>query len=361
MPIIDKHDTPAGLRDLPENSKFYDLWHEYIDGELAASTKGSGGGEFYDACEVNVDPIGYRTLVWMAFPRKALMRYRDDRNTAYERADFCRETVQDGYCGRLNVQDEYCEWHVTREGRKITKVTFVTETPEYWQRLWNADPACVVKLYQKLVSAEVRPADLVSADGTYNKQNPWNTDSGIVHFILGINNLNAALSLAQGSATSPDKDNYESSDNQSTSVDPRVPRDVGTLVRKGLSVTLRGPIGIYIAGWDDTGWTKPDGTPVGDYWRIVRGRPGQVLRLDYEVPASEGFAVGDIRIGGRPIQWGGQIAEHVTVSVGGLAGKRHADRLAWLRRLVGGAGDKDRTEGYHEEAGEGRRAGRREG
>ncbi len=39
-------------------------------------------------------------------------------------------------------------------------------------------------------------------------------------------------------------------------VDPRVKFDVGTLVRKGLSVTLRDPIGLYIAGWDDTGWTR---------------------------------------------------------------------------------------------------------
>jgi hypothetical protein len=74
--------------------------------------------------------------------------------------------------------------------------------------------------------------------------------------------------------------------------------------------------------WDDTGWTKPDGTPVGDYWRISRGTAGAALRLEYEVPAGEGFVVGDIRIGGRPIKWGGQIAEHVTVMVGGIAGTR---------------------------------------
>jgi hypothetical protein len=27
-------------------------------------------------------------------------------------------------------QEEYCEWHVTRDAGKITKVVFVTETPE---------------------------------------------------------------------------------------------------------------------------------------------------------------------------------------------------------------------------------------
>jgi hypothetical protein len=87
--------------------------------------------------------------------------------------------------------------------------------------------------------------------------------------------------------------------------------DGNTLARRGFSVTLREPVGIYMAGWDDTGWTRPDGSPVGDYWRITRGRPGEVLRLEYEVPAGEGFVVGDIRIGGRPVEYGGQLAEHI--------------------------------------------------
>jgi hypothetical protein len=46
------------------------------------------------------------------------------------------------------------------------------------------------------------------------------------------------------------------------------------------------------------------------------------VRLEYEVPASEGFVVGDIRIGGRPIEFGGQLAEHVTVMAAGIAGVR---------------------------------------
>ena len=55
---------------------------------------------------------------------------------------------------------------------------------------------------------------------------------------------------------------------------------------------------------------------------IVRGSPGQILRLEYRVPPGAGFVVGDIRIGGRRIEWGGQIAEHVTCTVGGVAGTR---------------------------------------
>ena len=79
--------------------------------------------------------------------------------------------------------------------------------------------------------------------------------------------------------------------------------------------------GPFIAGWDDTGWTTPEGAPAGDWWRVVRGVPGAALRVVYEVPASEGFAVGDLRIGGRPVDHGGQLAEHVTVAAGGVVGR----------------------------------------
>jgi hypothetical protein len=144
-----------------------------------------------------------------------------------------------------------------------------------------------------------------------------------VHLIQVINTLDAALGLAQGSVDSGGaRDNYVASPGPRTSVDPRVLLDIGTLERKGLWITLREPIGLYIAGYDDTGWTKPDGSPVGNYWQIVRGSPGQILRLKYEVPAGAGFVVGDIRIGGRRIEWGGQIAEHITCTIGGVAGRR---------------------------------------
>lgn len=60
-----------------------------------------------------------------------------------------------------NPQNEYCEWHVTRNAAgKITKAVFVTESPEYWQRLWDADRATVVNVYKALVDPAVTEADL---------------------------------------------------------------------------------------------------------------------------------------------------------------------------------------------------------
>jgi hypothetical protein len=311
MALIAQHDTPASLRDLPPGSVFYSDWHAYLESHLAASTPGSGGGEFYDASRVNVNLLAEHSLTWMAFPRRVLMPRRDNRTAAFIAAED------------RNVQDEYCEWRVTRNrSGKITKVVFVTESPEYWEQLWAVDRARVVALYRLLVSPAVVESDL-HIGGIYQRRNRWNTADGIVHLMQSINTLTAALGLAQGSANSaPARDNYEMPAVANTSVDPRVTYDVGALVRKGLSVTLREPIGLYIAGRDDTGWTKPNGAPVENFWRILRGSPGQILRLQYQVPPGKGFVVGDIRIGGRRIEWGGQIAEHITVTTAGIAGVR---------------------------------------
>jgi hypothetical protein len=87
----------------------------------------------------------------MTFPRQVLVAHRDDRRPAFVEAD--------GDVARRDPQNEYCEWHVTRNvAGKITKVVFVTESPEYWQHLWAADPSTVVTLYQSLVDPAVSEA-----------------------------------------------------------------------------------------------------------------------------------------------------------------------------------------------------------
>ena len=50
--------------------------------------------------------------------------------------------------------------HAKSQPGKITKLTFVTETPEYYQTLWNTDPNLVVSLYRTLVDPAVTQADL---------------------------------------------------------------------------------------------------------------------------------------------------------------------------------------------------------
>jgi hypothetical protein len=312
MPFVTRFETPGALRDAPAESQFYDKWHRRVSGLIKRVTPGSGGGEFFDPSESDFTPAAERTLVWMGFPRDLMVRkHRGDRKAAFAAGE------------NRDLQEEYLEWRVTRKRGKIRKVVFVTETPEYWRALGRHDRGLVVELYRDLVSPDVVEADLFSQRGAYKPRNKWNTSDGIVHYIQGINTLKAAIGLAQRSVkTGRARDNYDITEGDETSADPRVELDIGAISRKGLSLTLAEPIGLYIAGWDVTGWTKPDGSPVGNYWTIKRGVPGAALRVEYEVPPSEGFAVGDIRIGGRPIQTGGEIAEHVTVMIRGVAGTR---------------------------------------
>ena len=318
MALLPQFDTPASLRDAPAGSPFYASWSSFLANGLSAVTPGDSGGAFYDPTQTDVNVAATRMLTWIGFPRDVLLPgNRDNKPAAYAFAD--------ADVAFRNPQNEYFEWYVARNGAgKITKLTFVTETPEYYQTLWNTDPNLVLTLYQALVSPAVVLADLRSG-ANYNKFNRWNTTDGIVHYIQSINTLGAALGLAQGSVAAPPPfpDNFEArpgSATAPTAVDPRVGFDIHMLVRKGLYVTFRDPVGLYIIEWNDSGFTKPDGTPVGNYWKIVRGSPGMVLRLEYEVPAAAGFVVGDIRIGGHPIEYGGQVAEHITVSTSGTAG-----------------------------------------
>ena len=315
MPLVTRFDTPGSLRDLPAGHAFYDTWNTTVDELLSPPvTPGNPRGEFFDPSDSNLDVAGSRRLTWMGIPRaRMVVDSRDDRRAAFTAAED------------RDVQEEYLEWHVTRRADgKITKVVLVTETPEYWSALAGASRSRVVALYRDLVSSSATEAQIFSgAGGAYNPRNVWNTERGIVHYIQSINTLTAAVGLARGAVnTAPALDNFEAPGGAPTSADPRVALDLGVLSRRGLAVTLSEPAGLYMVDWDDTGWTKPNGRPVGDYWTVRRGSPEAALRLEYQVPASEGFVVGEIEIGGRPIEFGGQIAEHVTVMIGGVAGTR---------------------------------------
>lgn len=306
MPFVTRFDTPGSLRDAPEGSPFYDAWHDYIKGLIGLS---GAGDRFFDPNETDFSPAATRSMVWMGFPRNLLVSdNRDSRNAAFAAAE-----------DRM-LQNEYFEWHVTKSRGKITKIVFVTETPEYWSRLAQRHPEVVLRLYRELVDRRVTEADLFPS-GEYEPMNQWNTTRGIVHYVQRINTLELAIGLARSSARSASRvDNYDLNPGPPMSADARVLLDVGPIARAGLSVTLAEPIGLYILGWDTTGWSKPDGSPVGDYWTIRRGVPGASLRVELAVPKSEGFVVGDIRIGGRPIRTGGEVAEHVTVVARGIAG-----------------------------------------
>lgn len=310
MALLKRFDTPAMLRDLPSTSPFYDKWSTFISKIVGNTTKGDIG-TFYNPTKTDATIIGEKTLTWMGYSRELRINAETSGNRAASFAEAESDILK-----RI-PQIEYFEWRADRKDGKITKLTFVTETADYYQQLWAVDRTAVVKLYKKLVSSAVVEADL-HIKGVYNKFNKWNTTDGIVHYIHPVNSFNDAIGLFRDGIKSkpPFGDNYEATPalyNRPTSADPRLSFDSHTLIRKGHAISLKNPIGLYMVGWDNAGITHPDGSPADNYWKIVRGAPGMALRLEYEVPPAKGFVVGDLKIGGRAIEYGGQLAEHITV------------------------------------------------
>lgn len=336
MTLLTRFDTPGRLRDLPESSPFYDAWHQKISDMITNKAQSAllnaldpppPGSDFYNASVTDVNVAVTRPLVWMGFPRELVVAERKGVAPRDRRAAFVMGDVRGGPSvpGGLTTQLEYLEWFTERDDRgRITKVTFTTETPDYWTALFGAPGGSdrVLELYRELIGNPAIPlAEITDGSGHYDPLNVWNTARGIIHFICTrdpqVNTLEGAVILATDARVEPViSDNYQLAVTPDTSADPRIMNDTRGLARRALQITAADPVGLYIAGWDDTGWSKPDGTPVGDYWTIVRPAGASAppaLRLVYQVPPSEGFVVGDIRIGGRPIEFGGQIAEHLTV------------------------------------------------
>ena len=94
---------------------------------------------------------------------------------------------------------------------------------------------------------------------------------------------------------------------------------MNALARLGATITLSNPVGLYMDHIDLSGWEAPDGGPVTDLVSIVRGQPGMIERLEVQVPSERGFSVSDLKIAGEPIQYGGQIAQCITVKLTGTA------------------------------------------
>lgn len=313
MGTLSRFDTPGSLRDLPSSPTFADRWHQVVAGLVRTSTPLSGTGAYVDPSEVAIDLTETRTYTWTGFSRPLLMKHRDDRPAAFAEGE-ARAT-----------QIEYLEWHVSRDDDGVvTKVTFTTETPEYWKLLAAESPERTLELYRELVDPAVRHEDLFPGGGRYDPMNRWNTTDGIVHYVMPINSMKDLLGVSQEpERTGRALDGYDALPyGRETGADARINVDLWAITRKGLAAATADPPGPLMIDWDDTGWTAPDGSAVADHWTVVRGTRGAALRVVYEVPSDAGYRVGDIRIGGRPVTTGGQLAEHIVMSAHGVAGRR---------------------------------------
>ena len=379
MSLLERFDPPAYLPDFNEIPNQLEQWHEAESGwfdeykSVASKKVPDGHVQFYNPAKFDPGwPVVKQDITWNAFPKELVREYGYKR--ALQVADKLRPLTEFAPQNTGAIMErtlyrplnEYCEWHVVRDPdtNKIKKVSFTSEPPEFWQALFgetiesddgssyefSGNPDLVVKLYRKLVSPEVRYMDLIAHEtlvsehpdggyfvkarkGHYNPYNKWNTTHGVVHLSSPPNTLKLQIELG-ADATVLRRDGrgrtlvepealvccarFGVPDRNS---DPTIGGTVNALARLGAYITLENPVGLYMDHIDLAGWEAPDGRSVSDCVRIVRGVPGMIVRLELEVPPERDFTVSDLAIGGVNIEYGGQIAECITMKFTGVAAR----------------------------------------
>lgn len=293
-------------------------WHATVAGIFDEFT--GEFPQFYDpTVEDTPSEAVEATVAWTAFPASLLVTATSQEG---------RWGIADTKPGR-QAQDEYCEWTVERNAEgKLTSVTFTTELPEYWQHLADHDPDGVVDLYRELVSPDVERADLFGANDEYDPFNGWNTaaEGRLAHLIQPNNALSAAIALVAQATVLRERDGQPVTNKQDLvdcanlgnpfrNSDPQIAAAVNDAASTGAELSLRDPVGLYIKGLETTGLTTPDGEDPAAFWTIERGDPDHILRARFAVPEDRGYTVGDMKSGGRPINFGAQLADRVTVKV----------------------------------------------
>jgi hypothetical protein len=310
MPKLARFSTPAQLPDADP-----DAWSRRVSGLMAPYLDGSLP-QFYDPTRKSTPAAAPQPMVsWVAFPAtlRATIPSQEQR---WKMADASRD-----------LQDEYCEWAVTRNAaRKITRVTFTTELPEYFEHLLETAPAKLLRLYRKLVDPGVEPAHLRNRDGSYKRRNRWNQGARLAHLTSAPSNLAAAVDLVARATVLRIKDGRPVTNQQELvrcsalgeplrNSDPQIASAVNVAASEGAEIAFADPPGLHLGRPLTAGMVTPDGADAARFWKIERGDAEHTLRARFEVPAQRGYVVGDIAVGGRPIEFGGQIADRVQVWV----------------------------------------------
>jgi hypothetical protein len=364
---------PARIDDFTMSAKAAELaegWSAIVDYWLSrAATRADG--LFYDAQTPGAPSGGAAApITWDAFPL-VLRSWFDGEpggdGLAYRAADTLKPLLGGGRKLRAvreddalgeeldlayRQQDEYCEWFVERDGDRVTGMQFTSEGPEYWEFLvsgtrpffpegdqraaiTSGDPDLALALYRQHISSEVSAEDLVwqhrvaffdagrqrwvlyAAEGDYNPLNRWNTERGAMHLTHPSNTLQAEVSLAADATVLRDVPSDAEElvccagyGDANRSSDPLIGLGVNRVAAQNQLVTLADPIGLYIASVN-TGALSDPGS-----WSAARGSAeGEaILRARIDVPSG-----GDLEVGGVPLRYGGQVADHIQMILTGLA------------------------------------------
>lgn len=378
--LLERYDPPGFLDDFDaeQRKQWSAAVSGWFDGNIGILPLHHGDTpQFYNETKTDLPgpPID-QVIGWNALP--GTLRNRWGREMALDLAEQLLPLTRrmDGpgsyYVGSwwqdhfYRPQDEYCEWHVTRDTQgRIVAVTFTSEPPEYWQALhgdtlpdvnnepaykFTGNPEKVLELYHEYVSPDVTLADLQCPDdvvdytdplaptvvygkGQYNPYNRWNTTAGIMHLTHPANSLSAEINLGAAATVLRQRHGRPVIDPEaliscaaygglSRTSDPTIGSTVNELAALGAYVTLRNPVGLAMHHLDLSGFETPGGEPVdASFFEVQRGdeAKGLIERAVFRVPDGEGYTVSDLRIGGVPVTRGSQIAEHIVVNIVGRA------------------------------------------
>ena len=363
MGTLSQFDPPAGLKDFDGILDQRAAWDEFIalsfqrNIEYVESDVGTAKSQYYSAKLTSTDPPVARDVIrWKGFPLLIAAKHPGNRKAAWAEAEELKQgKLKTGKVIKYRPQDEYLEWFVTRNDQhKITRVVFTCEGPEYWEALAEGYPAeyaipqaegglegikgtkaqgdkqHLLGLYRQHVSPNVQLAELLDASGHYDKWNKWNTADGAMHLTHPANTLGAEINIAAQATIMREQNGQLITDPDALircakygvperASDPHIGDEVNKLARQGYAITLLNPAGLYIDSLETAGWITPDGTPAIQFWTTVRGAADMAVRAVFEVPTTAGYTVSDIKIGGQSIEFGGQIAEHVSIKLTGIA------------------------------------------
>ena len=317
-------EAPGGLTDFTQEQA--EAWSDYISRFFDWNIGTYGLAQFFNPTKTQIGADATEKKIdWSAFPKVV------EKNSGG--SDVLRWSTADS--DRLRHQDEYCEWHVTRNAAgKIIRVEFTSEGPEYWSFLFDQNSDKVLAHYHQYIDPSVIVSDLVDGNGEYNPSNRWNDPrrgGKLAHLGHTNNTLGAFVNIGARSTIMrrrPDGTTmtgetelidcglYGGRDRHS---DPHIGGEVNALARMGASITMANPVGLSMDGLFPLGWDVPDGSNPRDFWHIERGVESHQMRTRYEVPGDRDFVVGDIKINGHEIQFGAQIADFIRVKLVGLA------------------------------------------
>jgi hypothetical protein len=333
MAILSRFDTPGRLDELSGDHRL--AWSRTVAGMFDQFT-----GQFPQFYNPTVEdtPAGLTRVPigWSAFPAR-VQREEGPGAARWDRADSSRDE-----------QDEYCEWSVERgDDGKITRITFTTEVPEYWEHVAQNDPDLLLELYHKFVDPSVERRDLFDSGEKYVRRNRWNesTEGRLAHFVQRSNTLGAAIQLVAEATILRERDDGKPvTDRQELVVcgglgnpirnsDPQIAEIVNDAAELGNEITLLDPVGLYLDGLLSAGMETRDGADAAEFWQVERGSPGHAVRASFAVPEDRDYVVGDIKIHGRLITRGAQVADEVRVRIGAVV--KRGDHQPVRRRCVG--------------------------